>query len=58
MVVNEFFRMLSRNALMFHTGDTTAEVITGFLLGSLLGMLFGYLLGLSPTAEVAPYSAI
>ena len=57
MVVEEFFRMLSRNALMFHTGVTAAEVIAGFLLGSLLGMLFGYLLGMSPTAEIAlsPY---
>jgi NitT/TauT family transport system permease protein len=57
MVVEEFFRMLSRNALMFHTGVTAAEVVAGFLLGSLLGMLFGYLLGMSPTAEIAlsPY---
>ena len=57
MVVDEFVRMLSRNALMFHTGVTAAEVIVGFLLGSLLGAFFGYMLGMSPTAEVAlsPY---
>jgi NitT/TauT family transport system permease protein len=57
MVASEFVRMLSVNALMMHTGITTAEVIAGFLLGSLLGALFGYLLGMSPTAEVAlsPY---
>ena len=57
MVVEEFVRMLSRNALMFHTGITMAEVIVGFLLGSLLGAFFGYMLGMSPTAELAlsPY---
>ncbi len=56
-VANEFVRMLSRNALMFHTGVTAAEVIAGFILGSLLGAFFGYMLGMSPTAEVAlsPY---
>ena len=49
--------MLSRNALMFHTGITAAEVIVGFILGSLLGAFFGYMLGMSPTAEFAlsPY---
>ena len=57
MVANEFVRMLSRNALMFHTGVTAAEVIVGFVLGSLLGAFFGYMLGMSPTAEFAlsPY---
>ena len=56
-VANEFVRMLSRNALMFHTGVTAAEVIAGFILGSLLGAFFGYMLGMSPTAEFAlsPY---
>ena len=56
-VANEFVRMLSRNALMFHTGVTAAEVIVGFILGSLLGAFFGYMLGMSPTAEFAlsPY---
>ena len=57
MVAEEFVRMLSRNALMFHTGVTAAEVIVGFMLGSLLGAFFGYMLGMSPTAEFAlsPY---
>ena len=57
MVAQEFARMLPRNALMFHTGITMAEVIAGFVLGSLLGALFGYMLGMSPTAELAlsPY---
>ena len=56
-VANEFVRMLSRNALMFHTGITAAEVIVGFILGWLLGAFFGYMLGMSPTAEFAlsPY---
>jgi NitT/TauT family transport system permease protein len=56
-VANEFVRMLSRNALMFHTGVTAAEVIAGFILGSLLGAFFGYMLSMSPTAEFAlsPY---
>jgi NitT/TauT family transport system permease protein len=57
MVFDEFLRMLSVNALMTHTGITTAEVIAGFVLGSLLGAFFGYVLGMSPTAEFAlsPY---
>ena len=57
MVANEFVRMLSRNALMFHTSVTAAEVIAGFILGSLLGAFFGYMLAMSPTAEFAlsPY---
>jgi NitT/TauT family transport system permease protein len=56
-VYHEFFRMLSVNALMMHTGITAAEVIAGFVLGSLLGAFFGYVLGMSPTAEFAlsPY---
>src|SRR5262245_11510197 len=58
MVVQEFVRMLSRYALMFHTGITMAEVIVGFLLGSLLGAFFGYMLGMSPTAELALSSDI
>jgi NitT/TauT family transport system permease protein len=56
-VANEAVRMWHVNALMYHTGITTTEVIAGFLLGSLLGAFFGYVLGMSPTAEVAlsPY---
>ena len=56
-VFGEFLRLLSVSSLLYHTGITTAEVISGFVLGSLLGACLGYLLGMSPTAEVAlsPY---
>lgn len=53
----EFLRMLEHERLMFHTGITAMQVLTGFLLGMLLGMVVGFLLGMSPTAEfvLSPY---
>jgi NitT/TauT family transport system permease protein len=56
-VVNEFFRALELQRLVFHSGITLFEVIVGFALGSLLGMWMGYALGMSPTAEavLSPY---
>ncbi len=55
--LHEFFRMIGRDQLFFHTGITAAEVVVGFALGALLGMVVGYVLGMSPTAEVvlSPY---
>ena len=50
-VWTEFLRMLDADRLMFHTAITTAEVISGFILGSLLGVSVGYALGMSPSAE-------
>ncbi len=56
-VVDEFFRMLAQERLMYHSGITALEVVIGFVLGSLLGVLIGVLLGISPTTEaiLSPY---
>ncbi len=54
---HEFFRMVGRDNLFFHTAVTAMEVIVGFVLGALLGMIVGYVLGMSPVTEVvlSPY---
>lgn len=54
---HEFFRMIGRDNLFFHTAVTAMEVIVGFALGALLGMIVGYVLGMSPVTEVvlSPY---
>ena len=56
-VWSEFLRMLSHERLMFHTGITAMQVLTGFVLGMILGMVVGFVLGMSPTAEfvLSPY---
>jgi len=56
-VWDEFWRMLAKDRLLFHTGITAMQVFVGFVLGALLGMLVGFALGMSPTAEfvLSPY---
>lgn len=56
-VYAEFLRMLAVDALIYHTGVTSAEVVAGFIIGSLLGMFIGYALGMSPAVEfvLSPY---
>jgi NitT/TauT family transport system permease protein len=57
MVWDEFFNMLARDRLVYHTAITAMQVGVGFVLGVLLGILCGFALGLSPTAEfvLSPY---
>jgi NitT/TauT family transport system permease protein len=56
-VCAEAKRVWQVERLVWHTGITAAEVVTGFALGSLLGALMGYALGMSPRVEavLSPY---
>lgn len=56
-VVREFFVMLERERLIYHSLMTAISVGVGFFLGSALGIIVGYVLGVSRTAEVvlSPY---
>jgi NitT/TauT family transport system permease protein len=56
-VFNEFFFMIERERLFYHSLMTGFSVAAGFVFGSLLGIIVGYMLGVSRGAEVilSPY---
>jgi len=56
-VWDEFLHMLANDRLIYHTGITAMQVVSGFVLGALLGVVVGFLLGMSPAAEfmLSPY---
>jgi NitT/TauT family transport system permease protein len=56
-VYNEFFFLIERERLFYHSLITGYAVVVGFVLGSALGIVVGYILGISRDAEVilSPY---
>jgi NitT/TauT family transport system permease protein len=56
-VWDAFLSVLETERLVFHTGITAAEVVSGFAIGTLLGAAIGFVLGLAPRAEMvlSPY---